>query len=149
MVDLDRQEKKGFSNQEDLDELHCDHSYKSIHHRKGNYVGSPGADTFQVGGKSKEGDEEGDATGYGNLSTAELIALLKQHKIAPGQTVGSPPKSKRSGSGHGAEEEEESSSSGSSSSETDDSSIESVTPGEASPSSAEGDTMGRKPGQGE
>ena len=35
MVDTSKKEKQQFANKEALDELHCDHSFKSIHQKKG------------------------------------------------------------------------------------------------------------------
>ena len=153
MVEASKKEKLQYANKEALDELHCDHSFKSIHHRKGSYVGSPEAETFQVGSKDKPVEVEGGPTlaGYENLSQAELIAMLRKHNISPSGTVGSPPNSKRSGSGRGAEDEESDSDSSDSSQDSDSSSDESMSDMEkgASPSSAEGDTAGRTPGHGE
>ena len=154
MLDLSKLEKKTFANKEALEELHCNHSFKPIHQRKGNYVGSPGAESFQLGTKSKvmaaDGAEDGEDE-YRNLSPAELIAMLKKHNILPRGAVGSPPNKERSSSGHGAEAEVSGSdSSGSSSSDYDSSSsVESVSMKTTSPPSAGGDTMGRKPGHGE
>ena len=156
MVDASRKEKLQYANKEALDELHCDHSYKLIHHRKGSYVGSPEAESFQVGNKAnaKKGGEEvvGQEDSFENLSPAELIAMLKKHNISPSGTVGSPPNVERSGSGRGSEVEELSSDSSSSSTDSSDSdSDESMASGEskdASPSRDEGDTTGRKPDQG-
>lgn len=42
IVDTSRKEKREYANKEALAELHGDHSYKSIHQRKGNYAGSLG-----------------------------------------------------------------------------------------------------------
>ena len=153
MLDMSRQEKASFAQKEALEELHCDHSYKSIHQKKGNYVGSPGAESFQVGqrqvGTAGEDEEMADE-GFENLSPAELIAMLKRHNISPRGPVGSPPNSERSGSGHDAEAEESDSSSSSSDSSNESShSVESVTPTGTSPSSAGGVTMGRESGHGE
>jgi hypothetical protein len=93
-----------------------------------------------------------DADGFENLSSAELIAMLKKHNISPAGTVGSPPNMERSGSGRGAEEVESSSGSSDSSSASDSSSDESMSSAgqkDASPPSGGGDTVGRKPGHGE
>ena len=49
MFDLSKKGKRTFANHEVLDELHCDHSFNSIHQEKGNYMGSPGAESFQIG----------------------------------------------------------------------------------------------------
>ena len=104
-----------------------------------------------MGSKSKpmmvdsDGEEE---TSYKNLSMAELIAILKKHKISPKGTVGSPPNLKRSGSGHSAEEEESSSGSSSTSSSSS-SSVENMTKKATSPSSVEGGITVRKLGHGE
>jgi uncharacterized membrane protein YgcG len=155
MVDLSRKEKREYANKEALAELHGDHSYKSIHQKKGNYVGSPGEQSFQVGGKEKplEEDEEEDGEEYKNLSPAELIALLKQHNITPKGAVGSPPNSERSGSGRSVEDgESESGSSGASSSSggsSSSSSVMSVTK-DATSSPSDGDgAAGCKPGRGD
>ena len=48
------------------------------------------------------GTEDGEDE-FGNLSPAELIAMLKKHNISPSGAVGSPPNIKRSGFGHGTE----------------------------------------------
>ena len=47
MVDTSRKEKAAFATKEALVELHCDHSFKSIHQKKGNYVGSPDVLRFE------------------------------------------------------------------------------------------------------
>ena len=152
IFDLRKQEKRTFANKEALQELHCDHSYKSIHKKKGNYVGSPGVESFQVGQKLCEMDvdtmEDGEDS-YANLSPAELIAMLKKHNISPRGTVGSPPNVERFGSGRDAEAEESDSSSSGSSSGSDSSSFESVTLITTSPPSAGGVIARRTPGHGE
>jgi hypothetical protein len=80
MVDTSRKEKAAYATKEALEELNCDHSYKSIHHKKGNYVGSPDVESFQLGSSKKPVDVDGDDSmneECKNLSSAELIALLK------------------------------------------------------------------------
>jgi uncharacterized membrane protein YgcG len=149
MVDISRKEKAAFATKEALVELNCDHSFKSIHQKKGNYVGSPDAESFQLGSSKKpmEVDSDGDDDEeYLNLSQEELIALLKKSKFEVKKTVGSQPNSERSGSGSSVEGSESSSgSSGSGSSGSG--SVESVTNKATSPSSVEGNSAARKPGQ--
>ena len=92
-------------------------------------------------------EEEGEGDIFDNMSPAELIALLRKHKVSPKGTVGSPPNSKWSGSSRDAEVESSSgSSSGSSSSGS--SSAESMMKN-TSPPSAGGSTASHKPGHGE
>jgi hypothetical protein len=166
MVDTSRKEKKKFAGKEALDELNCDYSFKSVHYKTGNYVGSPGEATIDLGKKrgtasdevdlTKEGeDSEVEADGenvgeidYSGLSSAELIALLQKHKIAPGNK-GSPPNgNSTAGTGGGSEESDDESSS-SSSSTSDDSDSDSEMDVSASPSSVEGKTADPKPVSGE
>jgi uncharacterized membrane protein YgcG len=148
MVDTSKKEKAAFATKEALAELNCDHSFKSIHQKKGNYVGSPDAESFQLGSSKKpmEVDSDGDDDEeYLNLSQEELIALLKKSKLEAKKTVGSQPNSERSGSGSSVEGSE--SSSGSSGSSSSSSSVESMTNKATSPSSGEGNSAARKPGQ--
>jgi hypothetical protein len=157
MVDVSRKEKVEYASKEAMAELHCDHSYKSIHQKKGNYVGSPGEESFQLGSKGKpvyvDGEAVGDEEGYGNLTPAELIAMLKKHNISPKGAVGSPPSKEGSGSGRsveGGESTDSSAASSSGSSVSDESSnVMSVTK-DATSSPSDGDgTAGRKPDHGE
>ena len=83
---------------------------------------------------------------YLNLSHAELIALLKKSKLDAKKTVGSQPNSERSGSGS-SDEGSESSSGSSGSGSSGSVSVESVTNKATSPSSVEGNSAARKPGQ--
>jgi hypothetical protein len=83
---------------------------------------------------------------YQNLSQKELIALLKKTKLAAKKTVGSQPNSEWSGSGSSVEGSESSGSSGSGSSDSDES-VETVTNKATSPSSVEGNSAARRPGQ--
>ena len=150
MMDTSRKEKAAFASKEALVELNCDHSFKSIHQKKGNYVGSPDAVSFQLGSSKKPmevGSDGDDDEEYLNLSQKELIAMLKKSKLEAKKTVGSQPNSERSGSGSSVEgSESESDSSGSDSSSSDDS-VMSVTNKATSPSSGEGNSAARKPGQ--
>lgn len=146
MVDMSKKEKAAYANKEALDELHCDHSFKSIHHRKGNYMGSPYAELFQVGSKGKpvELDEEEEGE-YTNMSPAELIAMLKKHNISLKGTVVSPPISKWSGSVSDDEDELISSSSSASSGSN---SVSLTGKATSTPSAGVGTTV-REPVQGE
>jgi hypothetical protein len=156
MVDTSRKEKMQYASKEALDELNCDHSYKSVHQKKGNYVGSPDAPSFQVGGKTVEVDLSGDddeekegAVDYDKMSHADLVKLLKKHSIS--NSKGSPPSdNEESGSGSSVEgsgsEDDSSSTSGSSGSSMKD--VETEKEG-TSPPSGGGNTEARKPGQGE
>jgi uncharacterized membrane protein YgcG len=155
MVDSNKKEKMQYASKEALDELNCDHSYKSFHQKKGNYVGSPDAPSFQVGGKSMEVDILSDdeveevAVDYEKMSHAELVKLLKKHTIS--NSKGSPPSDKE-GSGSGSSVEGSGSSSGSSSSSgTSGSSVKDAEKEKegTSPPSGGGNTEARKPGQGE
>jgi hypothetical protein len=150
MVDTSRKEKATYATKEALEELNCDHSFKSIHHKKGNYVGSPDAEFLQLGSRKKPMEvdtEEGSIEEeYKNLSSAELIALLKQAKLGNKGTVGSQPNSEWSGSGSSVEGSESSSGSFSASPSSSDG-VESVTNATSSPSGGD-NTEARKPGQG-
>jgi hypothetical protein len=110
-----------------------------------------------LGGKEKplEVDDDDGGEGYQNLSSAELIALLKQHNITPKGAVGSPPNSVGSGSGRSVEDGESSgssdasSSSGSSGNSSSSGSVMSMTKNAtSSPSDGDG-AVGRKPDHGE
>jgi hypothetical protein len=156
MFDTRKKEKTKYAPQEALDELNCDHSYKSVHMRKGNYVGSPDAPAFQVGGKSVEcidadDDEsvEAEETDWEKMSHAELVKLLKAHKLSS-KNKGSPPSDEeRSGSGRSVEADESSESSFGSSSSSSGSSSSDEKMEETSPPSDGGSTAARKPGYGE
>jgi hypothetical protein len=109
MVDMSKKEKLKYASKEALDELNCDHSYKSVHQKKGNYVGSPDAPSFQLGGKSmeedgsKEDEVEEEEEVLEKMSHSELVELLKKHKISA-KSKGSPPSDEEgSGSGHSVE----------------------------------------------
>lgn len=149
MVDSNKKEKMQYASKEALDELNCDHSYKLFHQKKGNYVGSPDAPSFQVGGKSMEVDILSDdeveevAVDYEKMSHAELVKLLKKHTIS--NSKGSPPSDKEGSEGSG------SSSGSSSSSGTSGSSVKDAEKEKegTSPPSGGGNTEARKPGQGE
>lgn len=150
MVDTSRKEKAAFASKEALAELNCDHSFKSIHQKKGNYVGSPDAESFQLGSSKKpmEVDSDGDDDEeYLNLSQKELIAMLKQSKLDAKKTVGSQPNSERSGSGSSVEGSESGSDSSSSGSSVSGESVENAKNQATSPSSEEGNSAPRKPGQ--
>jgi hypothetical protein len=155
MVDTSKKEKMQYASKEALDELNCDHSYKSVHQKKGNYVGSPDAPTFQVGGKAMEvdisSDEEEDEGGVDleKMSHAELVKLLKKTKIAA-KSKGSPPSDEeKSGSGRSVEEDSSSGSSSSSSSSSGSSVQVQEKTDDTSPPSDGGSTAARTPGPGE
>lgn len=108
MVEISRKEKLKYASKEALDELNCDHLYKSVYQKKGNDVGSPDAPSFQVGSKSMEKDdsvdEEKAETVLEKMSCTELIKLLRKHKITT-NSKGSPPSdNKGSSSGHSVED---------------------------------------------
>lgn len=150
MVDSSKKEKNIYANMEALDDLHCNHSHNLIHQKKGNQPVASEGETFQDGSRMKpvvveSGDDE--ETDYKNLFAAELIALLKKHKISPKGTVGSPPNLERSSSRRSAEGEDSSSHSSSVSSSS--SGIESVTMKATSPPSDGGGTAACKPCHGE
>jgi hypothetical protein len=150
MVDTSKKERREYANKEALDELHGDHSFKTIHQKKGKRSEMSEGEAFRPGSQAKpmEVDSDGDDDEeYANLSSEERIALLKKTKLqAKKKAVGSQPNSERSGSGSSVEGE--GSSSGSSSADSgSSSSVESMTDKAASPSSAEGNTAARKPGQ--
>lgn len=69
-IRVDRKEKREYANKEALAELHGDHSYKSIHQRKGNYAGSPGEESFQVGGKEKPVEVDEDRGSRSSIAVA-------------------------------------------------------------------------------
>eukprot|EP00956_Cyclotella_meneghiniana_P026377 scaffold56791_cov61-Cyclotella_meneghiniana.AAC.5 len=152
MVDTSKKEKMSYSSKEALDDLHCEHSFKTIHKKKGNQSTDVSErEVFKVGSKTKpmEVDSDGDEDEeYLNLSAAELIALLKKTKLKAKKAVGSQPNSERSGSGSRIEDEESSEDSSSASSGSSSSSVESVTKNVTFPSSGEGNSAARKPGQG-
>jgi hypothetical protein len=161
MVDTSRKEKKKFAGKEALDELNCDYSFKSVHYKTGT-----GGESLDLGSKrsNKLKDEvdlteeveeaEGDGTNeggidYSGLSSAELIALLQKHKIAPGKTGSPPTGNSTAGTGGGEEESDEESLSSDSSDSDDDSDSESEMDVSSSPSGAEGNTANPKPVSGE
>jgi hypothetical protein len=151
MVDTSKKEKVAYASKEALDDLHCEHSFKTIHKKKGNQSTDVSeGEAFKVGSKTKpmevelDGDEDEE---YLNLSAAELIALLKKTKLEAKKAVGSQPNSERSGSGSSVEGEESSDGSSSASSGSSSSSVASVTKNATSPSSGEGNSAARKPGQ--
>jgi hypothetical protein len=160
MVDTSKKEKLKYASKEALDELNCDHSYKSVHQKKGNYVGSPDAPSFQLGGKSRKGAdevmEEGDSeeeegVELAKMSHADLVKLLKKHNITS-NSKGSPPKDDE-GSGFGRNAEGDSSSGSyetDSGASTDGSDVEVVeNPDETSPPSGGGSTVAPGSGRGE
>ena len=151
MVDTNKKEKVTYASKEALDDLHCDHSFKTIHKKKGNQSTDVSeGESFKVGGKSKpiEVDSDGDDDEeYLNLSQKELIAMLKKSKLGAKKTVGSQPNSEWSGSGSSVRGGESSDDSSSASSGSSSSSIESVTKNATSPSRGEGNSATRKPGQ--
>ena len=119
-VDDSKKKKIAFASKEALDELHCDHSFKSIHQKKGTSATSSNGESEKAGSADNPMQVENDASvgerQYENLSPEELVALLlKKHNITPQGTVGPPPNSGRSGTGTGEEAMESSDSSGSSS----------------------------------
>lgn len=121
MVDTSRKEKLKYVSKEALNELNCDHWYKSVHQKKGNYVGLLNAPTFQVSGKSMEGyssvEEATEKTRLETMSHAELVKLLKKHKTTAYSKGSAPSDDERPGSGRSDEEDSSSESlSGSSSS---------------------------------
>ena len=98
MVGTSKKEKMTHANKEALDELHCDHSYKTIHQKKGNQLDVAEGEAFKIGIETKpmeidSNEEDGEEVDYTNLSSEELIALLKKHEISPKGTVGSQPNS--------------------------------------------------------
>ena len=142
-----KKKKIAFASKEALDELHCDHSFKSIHQRKGTSVTSSNGESEKAGSVNNPMQVEEDASmgerQYENLSSEELVALLKKHNITPQGTVGPPPNSGRPGTGTGNEAMESSDSSGSSSGSSrsgSSSSSISFSKKNTSPSSAEGNT---------
>ena len=150
---IDTSEMKDRIVQEALDELHCDHSFKSIHQRKGTPANSSKVDSEKAGSADNPMQVEDDASvgerQYENLSPEELVALLKKHNITPQGTVGPPPNSGRSGTGTGEEAMESSDSSGSSSGSSrsgSSSSSNGSSQKNTSPSSVEGNTAA--PGSG-
>jgi hypothetical protein len=150
MVDTSKKEKVPYASKEALDDLHCEASFKTIHQKKGTQSAEVSeGEVFKLGIKSKpmEVDSDGDHDEeYLNLSHAELIALLKKSKLDAKKTVGSQPNSERSGSGS-SDEGSESSSGSSGSGSSGSVSVESVTNKATSPSSVEGNSAARKPGQ--
>lgn len=101
-----KKKKIAFANKEALEELHCDHSFKSIHKKKGTSAESSDGDMKNTGSRENpmdvDGDEKVGDKKYENLLPAELLAMLKQHK------VGSPPNSERSETGSGVKGNESS-----------------------------------------
>jgi hypothetical protein len=150
MVDTSKKEKVPYASKEALDDLHCEHSFKTIHQKKGNQSTDVSeGETFKVGSKSKPMEVESDGDDdkeYKNLSAAELIVLLKKTKREAKKAVGSQPNSQWSGSGSSVEDKESSEGSSSVNSGSS-SSVESITNKATSPSSGEGNSATRKPGQ--
>jgi hypothetical protein len=153
MVDASKKEKVAYASKEALDDLHCEHSFKTIHKKKGNQsTDASEGEAFKVGGNSKPMEVESDGDNdeeFQNLSAEELIALLKQTKLElkVKAAVGSQPNSERSGSGSSVEGGESSDDPSSASSGSSSSGIGSVTKNATSPSSGEGNSATRKPGQ--
>eukprot|EP00956_Cyclotella_meneghiniana_P018468 scaffold30756_cov39-Cyclotella_meneghiniana.AAC.6 len=98
--DDSKKKKIAFASKEALDKLHCDHSFKSIHQRKGTSANSSKVDSEKAGSADNPMQVEDDASvgerQYENLSPEELVALLKKHNITPQGTVGPPPNLERS-----------------------------------------------------
>jgi hypothetical protein len=90
-----------------------------------------------------DGDDDEE---YKNLSAAELIVLLKKTKLEAKKAVASQPNSERSDSGSSVEDKESSKGSSIVNSRSS-SSVESITNKATSPSSGEGNSAARKPGQ--
>eukprot|EP00956_Cyclotella_meneghiniana_P025889 scaffold54940_cov39-Cyclotella_meneghiniana.AAC.1 len=145
--DDSKKKKIAFASKEALDELHCDHSFKSIHQRKGTSATLSKEESNKVGSADNPMQVEDDVSAgekqYENLSPEELVALLKKHNITPQGTVGPPPNFERSETGTGEEANESSDSSGSSSGSSgsgSSSSSNGSSQKNTSPSSAEGNT---------
>ena len=132
MEDSGKKKKKKYAGQEELEELSCDQSYKSVHHKKGKVA------RFSDGGEEDNEVEEVDADGnvigrevkgtpnLSEMSKEELIELFRKQHISP-LSAGSHPEddnSKASSSSGNGEEDSDSSSSDSSSSQG----VEDVTP---------------------
>jgi hypothetical protein len=157
MVDTGKKEKNQYAAKEMLDELNAGHSFKSVHKKKGNYQGTPGAVEFDLSGRKDErgaagsvgrgtAKSVGSAKSLEGMSREELIALMRKHNISP-KTVGSQPTKGNSEADSGRGAEVECLSSGSSSeSLSDESSGEGSA---ASASSVEEVTAGRKSAHGE
>jgi hypothetical protein len=157
MLDTSKKEKNQYAAKEMLDELNAGHSFKSVHKKKGNYQGTPGAVEFDLSGK-RDGREAAGSVGGGTaksvgsakslegMSREQLIALMRKHNISP-KTVGSQPTKGNSEAGSGCGAEAESLSSGSSSNSLSDESSGKVFA--ASASSVEDVTAGRKSAHGE
>jgi hypothetical protein len=157
MVDTGKKEKNQYAAKEMLDELNAGHSFKSVHKKKGNYQGTPGAVEFDLSGR-KDGRGAAGSVGGGTaksvgsakslegMSREELIALMRKHNISP-KTVGSQPTKGNSEADSGRGAEVESLSSGSSSESMSDESSGKVSA--ASASSVEEVTAGRKSAHGE
>jgi hypothetical protein len=140
-----------------LDELNTGHSFKSVHKKKGNYQGTPGAVEFDLSGR-KDGRGTAGSAGGGTaksvgsakslegMSREELIALIRKHNISP-KTVGSQPMKGNQEADPGRGVEVEVLSSGSSSESLSDES--SGKDSAASASSVEDITAGRKSAHGE
>ena len=119
---------KIYTDPENVYDLDGTHSVKTIHERPGSgYGGSPGAPTFQVGGKqkqqaSKEGgaidvdaEDDDDMSALSNLSKEDLIARLRNASVSS-QPMGSAPTSGTGRSHSDSSDDGESSSSSDSSS---------------------------------
>jgi hypothetical protein len=152
MVDTGKKEKNQYATKEMLDELNAGHSFKSVHKKKGNYQGTPGAVEFDLSGRNNgkatagsvgggTSKSVGSAKSLEGMSREELIALMRKHNISP-KTVGSQPTkgNAEAYSGRGAEVEVLSSGSSSESLSNESSGNDSA----ASALSVEEVTAGRK-----
>jgi hypothetical protein len=137
VFDLSKKEKPKKMSAAELEDLHAEHSVKTATKQHGRYEGSPGAETFVVGQKTRKAtsvsaaqDEDVDLDQY---SREELLELLRKAKISP-QGKGSQPRTAKAGEGSSDVDdgssisESGSSSSGSSEDSSSSSSVEDKLP---------------------
>ena len=147
----DKKGKKKWAAKEELEDMNCDQSFKSVHNKKGSYSGSPGVTSVSLGkedGDAMEEDDEKAMEGrdLSKMSKEELIELFKQHKISPGKTGSPPTGSPAAGAGDNSSAGDGESDSSSDGSDSDsDSEVVEVTP----PPKQGGSTTVRKPASGE
>lgn len=122
VFDLRKKEKAKKLSASEMEDLHAEHSVKTVGKTPGRYEGSPGVQTFVVGQKKGKVSAEGkaqDTEDFEKFTREELLELLRKTKITP-QGKGSRPRAKRAGVGDN-DVDANSSISGSSSSSADSS----------------------------
>ena len=98
MTESGRKEKKNYANKDMLYDLDKAQSVTTIHARPGGtYAGTPGADTLDLGSKSRKGkdieadDVSLDLSALSELSKAELLEIIRKKKSALPRSKGSAP----------------------------------------------------------